>query len=323
MKLGVFTVLYQNLPFEAMLDKMVEMGVEAVELGTGNYPGNSHCNPDELLGSSEKVRSFLHAIESRGLIISGLSCHGNPLHPDKKFANNSHEVWRKTVLLAERLGVSVVNGFSGCPGDHRGAKNPNWVTCSWPPEYLDVLNWQWNEVVIPYWQEEAKFAKLHGVNQIAFEMHPGFVVYNPETLLKLREHAGENIGANFDPSHLVWQGIDPVEAIKKLGREKAIFHFHAKDTYLDQTNIKQNGVLDTKHYSEILDRSWSFRSVGYGTDEKVWKDIISALRAVGYDYVLSIEHEDMLASVDEGLTKAITLLKGVLFKEKLTEMWWA
>lgn len=323
MKLGVFTVLYQHLGFEAMLDKMVEMGVEAVELGTGNYPGNSHCNPDELLGSPEKVRAFLGAIESRGLTISGLSCHGNPLHPDKKFANDSHEVWRKTVLLAERLGVPVVNGFSGCPGDHPGAKNPNWVTCSWPPEYLDVLNWQWDEVVIPYWKEEAKFAELHGVNQIAFEMHPGFVVYNPETLLKLREHAGENIGANFDPSHLVWQGIDPVEAIKKLGREKAIFHFHAKDTYLDQANIKQNGVLDTKHYSNILDRSWSFRSVGYGHDEKVWKDMVSALRAVGYDYVLSIEHEDMLASTDEGLSKAISLLKGILFKEQLTEMWWA
>jgi sugar phosphate isomerase/epimerase len=323
MKLGVFTALYQNLSFEAMLDKLADMGVETVELGTGNYPGNHHCNPDELLGSPEKIKVFNRALESRGLSISGLSCHGNPLHPDKTFANQSHDVWRKTVLLAERLGVPVVNGFSGCPGDHAGAKNPNWVTCSWPPEYLDVLNWQWNEVVIPYWKEEAKFAELHRINQIAFEMHPGFVVYNPETLLKLREHAGENIGANFDPSHLVWQGIDPVEAIKKLGREKAIFHFHAKDTYLDRANINVNGVLDTKHYSNVLERSWTFRSVGYGHDEKMWKDMVSALRAVGYDYVLSIEHEDMLASVDEGLSKAISLLKGILFKEPITKMWWA
>jgi sugar phosphate isomerase/epimerase len=322
MKLGVFNPLYQNLPFEEMLDKLVRMGVEAVELGTGNYPGNHHCNPDELLESPEKTSSFLRAIESRGLTISGLSCHGNQLHPDKKFAKDSHEVWRKTVLLAERLGVPVVNGFSGCPGDHAEAKNPNWVTCSWPPEYLDVLNWQWNDVVIPYWKEEAQFAKEHGIN-VALEMHPGFVVYNPETLLKLREHAGENIGANFDPSHLVWQGINPVQAIKKLGRENAIFHFHAKDTYLDRANISINGVLDTKHYSEILDRSWTFRSVGYGSDEKFWKDIVSTLRAVGYDYVISIEHEDMLASTDEGLSKAISLLKGAMFKEQLTEMWWA
>lgn len=323
MKLGVFTPLYQSLPFEEMLDKLAGMGVATVELGTGNYPGNHHCNPDELLASPEKARSFLGALETRGLTISGLSCHGNPLHPNVKIAKESHDVWRKTVLLAELLEVPVINGFSGCPGDHLSAKNPNWVTCSWPPEYLEVLNWQWNEVVIPYWREEAKFAELHGIHQIAFEMHPGFVVYNPETLLKLREHAGENIGANFDPSHLTWQGIDPVEAIKKLGREKAIFHFHAKDTYLDQANIKINGVLDTKHYSNMLDRSWTFRSVGYGSDEKMWKDIVSVLRAVGYDYVISIEHEDMLASIDEGLSKAISLLKGAMFKEQITEMWWA
>lgn len=323
MKLGVFTVLYQNLPFEEMLDKLVGMGVEAVELGTGNYPGNTHCNPDELLESPEKLKAFKQAIDSRGLTISGLSNHGNPLHPDKKIARESHDVWKKTVLLAERLEVPVINGFSGCPGDHPQARFPNWVTCSWPPEYSEILNWQWDNVVIPYWKEEAKFAESHGINQIAFEMHPGFVVYNPETLLKLREHAGTSIGANFDPSHLIWQGINPVEAIKKLGREEAIFHFHAKDTYLDQVNISVNGVLDTKHYSDILDRSWTFRSVGYGQNEKAWKDMISVLRAVGYDYVISIEHEDMLASVDEGLGKAISLLKGALFKEKLSEMWWA
>jgi len=323
MKLGVFTVLYQNLPFEEMLDKLCEMGVEAVELGTGNYPGNSHCNPDELLENPEKLKRFQAALISRGLTISGLSCHGNLLHPNKMVAKKAHDVWRKTVLLAERLEVPVINGFSGCPGDHPGAKNPNWVTCSWPPEYTEILDWQWNEVVIPYWKEEVKFAESHGIHQIALEMHPGFVVYNPETLLKLREHTGPSIGANFDPSHLIWQGINPVEAIKKLGREEAIFHFHAKDTYLDQTNISVNGVLDTKHYSDTLNRSWTFRSVGYGQNEKIWKDMVSALRAVGYDYVISIEHEDMLASLDEGLSKAISLLKGAQFKEQLTEMWWA
>lgn len=322
MRVGLFTVPFQELAFDEMLDRVVEMGIEAVELGTGNYPGSHHCNPDELLDNPEKIKKFMQAIESRGLIISALSCHGNPLHPNKEFAEQHHEVWRKTVLLAEQLGVTVVNTFAGCPGDHPSAKSPNWVTCAWPPDYLDILNWQWNEVVIPYWKKEAKFAEMHGV-KIAFEMHPGFVVYNPETLLKLREAAGENIGANFDPSHLIWQGIDPVEAIKILGKESAIFHFHAKDTYLDQTNIKQNGVLDTKHYSEILVRSWTFRSVGYGMDEKVWKDIVSVLRAVGYDYVLSIEHEDMLASIDEGLTKAISLLKRVQFKQDIKEMWWA
>jgi sugar phosphate isomerase/epimerase len=323
MKIGVFTVLYQELPFEEMLDKVVEMGVESIELGTGNYPGNKHCNPDELLEDSAKLQHLQKAVESRNLTISSLSCHGNPLHPDREFAKQSHETWRKTVLLAERLGIPVINTFSGCPGDHEGAKYPNWVTCSWPPEYVEVLNWQWSQVVIPYWKEEAEFAKTHGIHQIALEMHPGFVVYNPETLLKLRQQVGESIGANFDPSHLLWQGIDPIEAIKKLGRERAIFHVHAKDTYLDQSNIRLNGVLDTKHYSEVLDRSWSFRTVGYGSNEKMWKDLIGTLRAVGYDYVLSIEHEDLLASIDEGLSKAIQFLKDIRFAEEMPQMWWA
>ncbi|MCP8969778.1 sugar phosphate isomerase/epimerase family protein [Ectobacillus ponti] len=323
MKLGVFTVLYQSLPFEAMLDKLQSMGVEAVEIGTGNYPGTNHCNPEELLNNPEKLRAFKQAITSRGLIISALSCHGNPLHPNPEIAAAAHQTWRNTVLLAEQLGVAVINLFSGCPGDQPGAKAPNWVTCSWPPEYLEVLSWQWDEVVLPYWKREAEFAEMHGVHKIAFEMHPGFVVYNPETLLKLREHAGPSIGANFDPSHLIWQGIDPVEAIKELGKEGAIFHFHAKDTYLDKANISRNGMLDTKHYSDILNRSWTFRSVGYGQDKKRWKDMVSALRAVGYDYVISIEHEDMLASVDEGLGKAISLLKDVMFTEQTADMWWA
>lgn len=323
MKLGVFTVLYQNLAFEEMLDKCKELGLDTVELGTGNYPGSNHCDPDELLDNPEKIRAFKKAVESRGLSISGLSQHGNPLHPDKEFARKSHETWRKTVRLAQQLEVPVINGFSGCPGDHAGAVNPNWVTCSWPPEYMDVLKWQWDEVVVPYWQEEAKFAESHGITQIAFEMHPGFVVYNPETLLKLRDRVGPSIGANFDPSHLIWQGIDPVQAIKVLGREKAIFHFHAKDTFMDPANVSVNGVLDTKHYSEILDRSWTFRSVGYGSDAKMWRDIVSMLRAVGYDYAISIEHEDMLASIDEGLKKAIETLQDALFKEPLGEMWWA
>ena len=323
MKLGVFTVLYQDLPFEQMLDKVAEMGVEAVELGTGNYPGNKHCDPDQLLEDPTKIKAFKKAVEGRSLTISSLSCHGNPIHPDKNFAKQSHDTWRKTVLLAEKLEVPVINVFSGCPGDHPGAKYPNWVTCSWPPEYLEILKWQWEEIVIPYWREEAQFASSHGIHQIAFEMHPGFVVYNPETLLKLREHVGASIGANFDPSHLLWQGIDPVEAIKKLGREKAIFHVHAKDTYMDPTNIRVNGVLDTKHYSNILERSWVFRTVGYGQNEKMWRDIVSTLRAVGYDYVLSIEHEDMLASIDEGLAKAIDLLKKLLFRKELPNMWWA
>jgi sugar phosphate isomerase/epimerase len=154
-------------------------------------------------------------------------------------------------------------------------------------------------------------------------MHPGFMVYNPETLLRLRESAGPGIGANYDPSHLVWQGIDPIEAIKVLGKHNAIHHVHAKDVYLDPSNIRVNGVLDTKPYHMVSDRSWTFRSVGYGMGELEWKKFVSALRVAGYDYVLSIEHEDSLASSKEGLLKAVQTLKNCVFSEPAGEIWWA
>lgn len=322
MKIGVFTVLFQNKQFEEILEIVKHYGLDAIEIGTGNYPGNAHCNPDELLDCEMKLTAFKRAIESKGLFISALSCHGNPLHPQKDIAKKFHEVWRKTVLLAEKLEVECINVFSGCPGDSENSLYPNWVTCAWPPDYLEVLKWQWETKLIPYWKEEREFAAKHGVRKIAFEMHPGFMVYNPETLLKLRSIVGEEIGANFDPSHLIWQGIDPVEAIKVLGKEKAIFHVHAKDTYLDISNIKVNGVLDTKPYDQVINRSWTFRSVGYGLNEKVWKDIISTLRAVGYDYVISIEHEDCLASAEEGFSKAVNFLKNCILYELPDKMWW-
>jgi sugar phosphate isomerase/epimerase len=322
MKLGVFTVLLRDLPFERMLDTLQELGVQAVEIGTGNYPGSHHCDPDDLLADPSRAVAFRTAVESRGLVISALSQHGNPLHPQNEIAKASHATWRKTVLLAERLEVPVVNAFSGCPGDSESSRYPNWATCAWPEDFLRVLEWQWNEKVIPYWEAEASYAQEHGV-RIGFEMHPGFVVYNTETLLKLRAACGPAVGANLDPSHLFWQGMDPVEVVKILGREDALFHVHAKDTQIDRRNTAINGVLDTKHYGDLLDRSWVFRTVGYGQGEKVWRDIISTLRAVGYDYVLSIEHEDSYLSIDEGLRRGVQTLQSILIREPTGQMWWA
>jgi sugar phosphate isomerase/epimerase len=320
MRIGVFTVLFQNLPFEEALDKAVAGGVTAVEIGSGGYPGNHHCPVDDLLESAEKRKQYLQAIHSRGLILSALSCHYEPLHPDEAIAKESDEAFRKSVQLAQRLDVPVVNVLSGLPAGAPDDTQPNWVTCPWPDHFTEILDYQWNQVGIPYWHEASKYAEEHGV-KIAVEMHPGMLVYNVETLLRLREAAGPALGCNFDPSHLFWNGVDPVAAIHKLG--DAIFHVHGKDVSVDPYNVLVNGVNDAKPYSLIPKRAWTFRSIGYGHDAKTWKDIISALRLVGYDYVISIEHEDALMSVDEGLAKGIALLKEVGILEPAGEMFWA
>ncbi|MEG0229172.1 MAG: sugar phosphate isomerase/epimerase [Oscillospiraceae bacterium] len=323
MKIGVVTNLLYSLPLNESLTYFKNLGIEMVELGAGGYPGTGHLDPKVLLNDEKALNDFKSTIEKSGIEISALSCHGNPVHPNKEVAKQFHEDFERTILMAEKLGISQINTFSGCPGDCETSQYPNWVTCPWPEDFLKILDWQWNEILIPYWKKAVSFAKAHGVNKIALEMHPGFCVYNVDSLLKLREAVGPEIGANFDPSHLIWQGVDPCVAIKRLGKENAIFHFHAKDTKVDKYNTALNGVLDVKHYCDEVNRSWIFRTVGYGNDYSYWKDIISTLKMIGYDYVLSIEHEDSLMSTGEGLSKAVEFLKEVATKEANTGMWWA
>jgi sugar phosphate isomerase/epimerase len=318
MQVGVFTPLLSQFPLEKVFEKLKSLNISTVELGTGNYPGDPHCKLS-MLGDKRALADFKMKLEDNGFMISALSSHGNPLHPDAAVAKAYAETSRRTVLLAEKLGVPVVVDFSGCPGDSDKAKYPNWVTCPWPPEYLTVLDWQWEKKVAPYWIKHAKFAKDHGV-KVAIEMHPGFVAYSPETMLRLRSIAGDTIGCNYDPSHMFWQGIDPIKAIRVLG--DAIFHVHAKDTQIYDYNLPRAGVLDTKKYTDERNRAWIFRTVGYGHGAEWWTEFISTLRMFGYDYVLSIEHEDTLMSPDEGLTKAARFLNEIMIKEGTAAAWW-
>ena len=322
MKLSVLANLYGSKPLDEALKKISSLGVHSVEIGAGGYPGKDHCNPAELLADEKKYNEFVKTFKKYDVEICALACHGNPVHPNKEIAKSFHDDMVNAILLAEKLGVDTIIGFSGCPGSDPDAKLPSWVTCPWPDDFLATLEYQWNEVMIPYWKEMVEFAKAHKVTKIALEMHPGFCVYNPETLLKLRAAVGDVIGANFDPSHLIWQGMNPVAAIRALAG--AIYHVHAKDTKIDDINTAVNGVLDTKHYGDELNRSWIFRTVGYGHGEEYWRALVSALRLVGYDKVLSIEHEDSLMTIDEGLKKAVDFLDKVMIKEeKPCGMRWA
>ncbi len=318
MKVGCFTSLLAQFSLDQVIEKLKTLGISTVELGTGNYPGDPHCKL-EMLSDKKALKEFKQKLEDNGFTISALSCHGEPLHPNPDVRKANQEVQRKTILLAEKLGIPVVVDFSGCPGDSEGAKYPNWVTSPWPPHYQELLKWQWEKVAIPFWAKRTQFAADHGV-KIALEMHPGFLVYNPESMLKLRAACGPNIGANYDPSHMFWQGIDPIKAIRVLG--DSIFHVHAKDTQIYEWNLPKAGVLDMKLYTDEKNRSWIFRSVGFGHGAEWWGEFISTLRMYGYDYVLSIEHEDSLMSPNEGLAKAAEFLNKLVIREETAAPWW-
>lgn len=321
MKLSVVSAVLGGMSLDESLKYLKGLNVPQFELGVGGYPGTKHADAKILSRDKAKRDELIETFKRNEMEISALSVHGNCVHPDKKVAAAFEEDFEAACVLAGQLKVDKIITFSGCPGSDKKAQNPSWVTCAWPSEYLDELDYQWNEVLIPYWESAVKQALNGGVKQIALEMHPGFCVYNPETLLKLRGAVGNVIGANLDPSHLIWQGMDIVRVIEYL--KDAIYYFHAKDTLLNCDNVKRNGVLDTKPYDKIADRSWVFRTMGYGTDEYSWKKIFSALRVVGYDGSISIEHEDGLMSPKEGLEKAVKFVQNIIFTEKPVSMWWA
>jgi sugar phosphate isomerase/epimerase len=323
MKVGVFVVLLSDRPLEQALDYVKALGVDCVEIGTGAYPGRAHADAGKLLKNKAAREMLRAAVKDRGLEISALSCHGNPLHPQKRIAAEHDRDFRDTVRLAAELGVKTVITFSGQPGDRTGGASPNWVTQIWPPDFLELLEWQWKERVGPYWAEAAEFARQHKV-KVGIELHPGFIAYNTASFQRLRQEAGKagrNLFVNFDPSHLFWQQMDPIECVDSLG--DAIIHVHAKDTALHARNVALNGVLDTVPYGEIPRRSWVFRSVGYGHGAEFWKTMVSHLRMVGYDGTISIEHEDGMMSVDEGLRKAYATLRDAVISEPPPSMWWA
>lgn len=320
MKLGAINVPLSGMPFDAAMQYLASIGIEAVEIGCGGFPGNAHCDPEILLNSNLAMEKFKDTLKRNNLEISALGCHGNAVHPNKDIAEKADREFRNAVLLAEKLGVTVVNTFSGCPGDCADSQYPNWVTCPWPDDFGAVLDYQWNEVLIPYWQKMAAYLDNHGV-KAALEMHPGFCVYGPESMLKLRAAVGGAVGANFDPSHLFWQGIDIPMALMEL--KGAIYNFHAKDCYVNPINIAKAGVLDVKPYANELNRSWLFRTMGYGHGAEEWKQIVSTLRLCDFDGTLAIEHEDSLMSIREGLEKAVAFLQEILIREQPAPMWWA
>jgi sugar phosphate isomerase/epimerase len=321
MKLGVMGAGLGGMGWKKALEYCQKVGLDAIELPVGCYPGRPFFDPEKVLKDKAAQKKIVAACQAHGLEIIGLAVHGNPLHPNRAIAKAHERAHDVAVRLAPLLGTNVVINFSGCPGGSRKDTTPNWVTCPWPPDFAAVLKYQWEKVLIPFWTKKNKEAAREGV-KIAFEAHPGFCVYNPETLLRLRDACGKQLGANLDPSHFFWQGIDPIEAARVLGDAKCIFHVHGKDTGIDPHNTRRNGALDTKSYADVANRSWVFRTCGYGHGDEFWKPFVSMLKQKGYDGVISIEHEDALMSVQEGFEKAVAYLRSVIIKQQAGAAWW-
>jgi DNA-(apurinic or apyrimidinic site) lyase len=321
MQVGVLTVPLGGEPLADALDYLDGLGVGMVELGCGGDPGDDHLPMDDYLDDEAAQAELRDLLDDYGFGISALATHNNPLHPDEERAAAADAQLRDAIRLASQLDVGCITCFSGLPGGGPNDEVPNWITAPWPGEHLEALEYQWEEVAVPYWSELAAFADEHGVD-VAIEMHPNFLVYEPTGLARLREATNDRIGANLDPSHLFWQGIDVTEAVRFLGERDAIHHVHAKDTKVYEANARLKGVLDTTPYTEEADRSWLFRSIGYGHDEGFWRDFVSTLRMTGYDGTLSIEHEDSLTSANEGLEKGVATVKEAIFETEPGEAYW-
>jgi len=308
MRIGMVTDSLGHLSLNDLLRTTAELGIEMLEFPCGNWSGAPHLKLDAMLDSAALRDEFIARLRGHGLALSALNCSGNPLHPGE-LGKKHQAVTSKTIRLAGMLGVERVVMMSGCPGGP-GDANANWVTTSWPPEAARVLEWQWDEVLIPYWKGLVAEAKSAGVSRLCLELHGQQNVYNIESLFRLRDAVGPVVGANFDPSHLFWMGADPLAATRALA--PAIYHVHAKDTRIDPGNAAINSLIDTKPNDRLLDRSWSYVTLGYGHDLLWWREFCSLLRLVGYDDVLSIEHEDLTLPPLVGVQRSVELLRAAI-----------
>jgi sugar phosphate isomerase/epimerase len=311
MKLCAVSDSFAHLSFKDAAKVSAELGLEALEICMGNWSGAPHANLKSLLESKAKRDEFLAVFERHGLSLAALNCSGNQLHPVD--GERQSKVVYDTLRLADLLNVDTVVLMSGLPGGCPTDSKPNWITCAWPPENRDILEWQWQEKLIPYWTQLAAAAKDCGVTKLCIELHGAQLVYNVPTLLQLRRHIGDIVGANLDPSHLFWMSADPLAAIDALGN--AIHYVHVKDTFLNHRTLGLTGCLETMAHENVKDRAWNYITIGYGHGEPWWREFCYRLRLNGYDGWLSIEHEDIVLSRLEGMQRSIDLLQRVLINE--------
>ncbi|MBP2199849.1 sugar phosphate isomerase/epimerase family protein [Pantoea cypripedii] len=311
MKLTLCTDVLADLSFPAMLDKVKSYGISGVEMTADGWSPCPHVKTEELLASPEKLQQFQTELSQREIRIVALNCSGNPLAPGELGEKHTHSSYR-AVELAGKLGVKKIVMMSGLLGGGPNDSVPNWITStvSWPDYMPGVIDYQWNEVAIPWWKKFVQHAKKHGVEQIAIEEFPCQLVYNPSTLLRLRNAVDNMIGINLDPSHLIAMGADPIAAARKL--EGAVFHVHGKDARIERGLADVDGLMEYQPVTHTKTRTWNYVAVGCGQDLKWWKEFFSVLRMTGYDGDVSLEMEDLTMSVEAGLQTSIDALNATI-----------
>ncbi|MDO5676153.1 MAG: sugar phosphate isomerase/epimerase [Propionibacteriaceae bacterium] len=311
MRIGLLTDSLGHMAMEPMLDAAAELGVRDLEFATGGWSEAPHLDLKALLAEAAERDRFLGMLRERGMRVVALNANGNQLHP--VIGPEVDAVLRGTVELASLLDVPTVVCMSGLPGGAPGDRTPNWITTSWPPETQTILDYQWNEVALPYWRDMARHGSQHGV-RFAVEMHGKQLVYNAATLLRLREAVGPAVGANLDPSHPMWMGVDPRSMARAL--DGVIHHVHVKDVRIHPEISRVHGVLDTLPPERARDRAWNYVTLGLGHPggQQFWGQLLSDLRNAGYDGVLSIEHEDVTQDALEGVRQSVALLRSVLLE---------
>jgi sugar phosphate isomerase/epimerase len=338
MKLGAYTACLHDKSLEETLQILKEMGLSSIEPNVGGFIASPHCPVEELLESAEARENYLATLASFGVELTALNCNGNPLHPDPEVGPQHAEDIRRAIKLAGLLGIKTVITMSGLPGTDPDGKRPSWTVIPWDSVYKETLDYQWGQVAVPFWQDMQLLADEHDVD-IAIEMHPHNLVFNPATLQRLAKlttpAGGRNrVGAEMDPSHLFWQHIDPVAAIEELG--DLVFFAAAKDTLIHPT-AAINGVLDDRfewipaeenpvglggHYTVTrwpAVPGWSFVAVGRGHDVDFWSRFLTALEQHTQVRTVNIEHEDASFGQIEGLQHAAENLIAACEKAGLRE----
>ena len=280
-----------------------------MELGVGGYSPAPHATV-ALAGDRAGRDRLLATLADAGLELSALNVSGNPLHPDERVARRHGAELRAAIELAELLGVPRVVAMSGCPGAPGGGGFPVFAGGAWLPDMEGLWERQW-EVIAPYWRELSTWAAgaAPGVT-VCLELHPGTSIYNPESYARLRSVTRDNVRVNLDPSHFWWQGIDPVTAVEALG--DAVAFVHGKDTLLHPDRIARHGVLDFRWPSDAETMPWHFAAVGGGRPLEEWVVLLQAVRAAGYDDVVSIEHEDPRLPPEAGVEASLAALEAAL-----------